>query len=122
MEKITIGEREFCIQRPTFAVLDCLKKETGFDFVLGITKEQNLELFKDLRKLPRIISIITCDTEGENYDEDRAEAREDFFYKNADFNDFTQVMVFFSKTLSRKETDSSAAQKEQAKMKLVKTK
>lgn len=122
-EKINIGGKEFFLQKPTFAVLDQLKAETGFDFALGVSKEQNLELVKDLKKLPKVIAIITCEAEDEIYDDKKVKIREDYFYKNADFNDFAEAMLFFSKKLTMKEIASSeAGQKQKGKMKLIQTK
>ncbi len=79
MEKITIANTEYVISEPTFAVLDSIKQEVGFDVAVGLSVERTKELVSDLKRLPKLIAMITQDNEEEGYDEKKVMERESFF-------------------------------------------
>ena len=124
--KINIGDKTYFIAKPVFIILDALKTETGIDFALGMDEVKSRNAMSDMKKLPKIISYLTCEKEDEKFDEDAAKKREEYFYRNAEMSDFAKVMGFFSLRLSGKENDSPGQQiipeKSKSKMKLVKTK
>lgn len=124
MEKVKIGSKQFFIAKPVFIILDTLKSETGLDFALGVDEEKMKTSMADMRKLPKIISLITCNTEDEGFNEELAEEREDYFYRNASLPDFVKCLGFFSQLLTGKEEDMpkppKAEKSRKVKMKLVK--
>jgi hypothetical protein len=112
MDKIIIGTREFLIAKPVFIILDTLKNETGMDFALGMDMDKTKEIMADMKTLPKVISLITVDEIGEEFDEEKVKAREDYLYKNAQLSDFLKVLGFFSQQLKVKEAGSTEQSKE----------
>lgn len=124
MDKVKIGSKEFFIAKPVFIILDLLKSETGIDFALGMSEDKMKGAFSDMKVLARVMSLITWHKEDEGYDEKLAKEREEYFYLNSEVHDFTNCIVFFSRSLRKKEVDLQKPQKEEkprkAKMRLVK--
>lgn len=112
MDKIIIGTKEFLIAKPVFIILDTLKNETGMDFALGMDVDKSKKMMSDMKSMPKVISLITADEVGEEFDEEKAKAREEYFYRNAQMSDFLKVLNFFSQQLKVKEYDSTEPSKE----------
>lgn len=127
MDKIIIGKKEFLIAKPVFVILDTLKNETGMDFALGMDIDKTKQIMADMKTLPKVISLITVDEIGEEYDEEKVKSREDYFYRNAELSDFLKVLGFFSQQLKVKEAASTEPSIEETgkprkgNLKLVKT-
>jgi hypothetical protein len=124
MDSVKIGSKVFFIAKPVFIILDTLKTETGMDFALGVDEEKMKKSFADMRSLPKIISLMTCNEENEVFDEELAKQREEYFYRNASLPDFVKCLGFFSQLLTGKEEGMpkppKAEKSHKAKMKLVK--
>lgn len=123
---LKIGSKEFHIAKPVFIILDTLKNETGIDFALGMDPDKTKGIMADMKTLPKVISLITSDEAGEEFDEEKAKAREEYFYRNAEMSDFLKALGFFSQQLKMKEavsTEPSTAvqeKKHKGKLKLIK--
>lgn len=122
MEKIKIGSKEFYIAKPVFIILDSLKKETGFDFALGMNDQKIKEFMSDITKVPKAISLITMDTPDEPFDETKAETREKYLYRNAELSDFVKCIGFFFKQLSASGKDLPVQSTEAKEKKISKSK
>jgi hypothetical protein len=99
--KIKIGDREFEVEEVTFAKLDEIKTELGFDFTGGLTDEQRKNMFTDFKKTAKAVAIIVYKPQ-KIYS---LEATADYIYKHGKISDFVRVFDFFGKAIKQALSD-----------------